>query len=820
MKNNKNLDNVNVAENSLLPERLVDLEIKPFEEDIVLLDAKIKSAQLSSSHHTSTISSVDTGKSGKRNKKKRLKGRDGSAPNVEILKAFIMQSDNKISQYEFSFDYSSVGKSSENRAKEFEGDDVDIEKKCGWRLTSLLESQGHSSDVRSLGVSQDQSLILSSSGESVKIWNRLNQRCIRTMPCEYGLCSLFLPGDKFIAVGSKTGRIHLYDCQTGELLENVEAHVGPVWAICLHPNQTSIISGGGDKTVKFWELELVEDLVYSPVLKRLTLINSRSFVLPDDILCLKASPDERFLAVGLLDNTVKIFYLDTLKFYLCLYGHSMPVTCLDISSDSDLLVTGSNDKVIKIWGAKFGDCHKTLFGHSDTITNVLFLPPANVFEMGGQERLERDSHLFFSAGKDGLIIQWDADKFEKIFVLKGHHAEIWSVAVCSTFLISASHDKTLRIWYKSDEIINPKEEAEREMLEASEMDDITNLPTNVPLNLEANGECGLASAKSLETLDSTERLIQALEFYSKQCEMMCEDKTSVKVSTTSQKSLSADAIIDEDEEVERSGDVEMNDVSDDEGFAEAIMYGQSSTIVQLPEDLGENVVNAEVITESEITYSSTTELKTLGQILLERQRGANGNMMGVGRGKQEISPEIWALNTCLKQIKYSELEYSTLLLPRQHVTILLDLLYKYLEPYITTNGNSLNSSTTTLIDGQSLEITVKLLCFLLKTQYMATSFGSSSTSNLSFSVPDSYIPAILALKDKICSLVNGYKNILGFNQTVLRHLNLRINSHKSNDRDKGLTSVNANLKFNNRQHNDQKGGLKRKKKRNKNAPKL
>lgn len=43
----------------------------------------------------------------------------------------------------------------------------------------------------------------------------------------------------------------------------------------------------------------------------------------DDVLAVKYSPDGRFLAVALLDSTVKVFYQDTLKFYLSLYGHKV-----------------------------------------------------------------------------------------------------------------------------------------------------------------------------------------------------------------------------------------------------------------------------------------------------------------------------------------------------------------------------------------------------------------------------------------------------------------------------------------------------------------
>lgn len=64
--------------------------------------------------------------------------------------------------------------------------------------------------------------------------------------------------------------------------------------------------------------------------------------------------------------------MDSLKFFLSLYGHKLPVLCMDISSDGDLLVSGSADKNLKIWGLDFGDCHKSIFAHADRCPIIAF----------------------------------------------------------------------------------------------------------------------------------------------------------------------------------------------------------------------------------------------------------------------------------------------------------------------------------------------------------------------------------------------------------------------------------------------------------------
>jgi len=59
----------------------------------------------------------------------------------------------------------------------------------------------------------------------------------------------------------------------------------------------------------------------------------------DDVLSVKYSPDGKLLAVSLLDSTVKVFYQDSLKFFLSLYGHKvntlilrLPFILLNMSS--------------------------------------------------------------------------------------------------------------------------------------------------------------------------------------------------------------------------------------------------------------------------------------------------------------------------------------------------------------------------------------------------------------------------------------------------------------------------------------------------------
>ncbi|OAX43873.1 WD40 repeat-like protein [Rhizopogon vinicolor AM-OR11-026] len=368
-----------------------------------------------------------------------------------------------------------------------------------------VDLPGHRTDVRTMCLSADDQILASASNGSLKLWNLKTTACIRTMDCGYAICSTFLPGDRHIAIGTKSGEILIYDLASSTLIETVKAHSSTVWSLHVRPDEQVIVSGSADKEVKFWEFEhtvVSSDETRSQ--KSLTLHHTKTLKMSDEVLSVRYSPNGKLLAVALLDSTVKIFYQDTLKFFLSLYGHKLPVLSMDISDDSKLIVTCSADKNVKIWGLDFGDCHKSIFAHEESVMQVLF---------------ERKSHYFWTVGKDTMLKYWDGDKFENIQKLDGHHSEIWALAVSNhaRFVVTGSHDKSIRVWEKLDEPLFIEEERERELEQIYEngIADALNNP-GVPnvVNNEADAPSGEAAAvtkQTSETLMAGERIMEALD---------------------------------------------------------------------------------------------------------------------------------------------------------------------------------------------------------------------------------------------------------------------------------------------------------------------
>lgn len=374
--------------------------------------------------------------------------------------------------------------------------------------TLAVDIPGHRTDIRALALSSDDRMLATASSGLLKVWNVRTQSCLRTLECGQSLCCAFLPGDKIVLVGTKTGELELYDIASSALIEKFQAHEGAVWTLQVHPDGKSVVTGGADKAAKFWRFDIVQEEI--PGTRRTTpkfkLTQTRVLKVNDDVLSICFSPDARLIALSTLDNTVKVFFVDSLKLFLTLYGHKLPVLNISISADSKLIATCSADKNVRIWGLDFGDCHKAFFAHQDSVMQVAFIP----------HPVEKDeTHLFISAGKDSIVKTWDGDKFEQIQKLEGHHGEVWAMAVSRTGekIITASHDKSIRIWDVSDDLIFLEEEREREMEEMYESTLATQLDKDYADADEEGRESEVAAAskQTITTLTYGERIMEAME---------------------------------------------------------------------------------------------------------------------------------------------------------------------------------------------------------------------------------------------------------------------------------------------------------------------
>lgn len=319
---------------------------------------------------------------------------------------------------------------------------------------SMVDMLGHSTGIRAVELSSDDSLACTVSKNSIKIWNVAHRNCIQSASHSihnqsyYGLCATFLPGNSHLVVGTREGHLLLLDIAAGEVsLAKEGAHAEAIWSVDLRrPTDQqptiSLVTGSADRTVRFWEIETADG--QTPL-----LTHARTLEMSDDVVAVRFSnsmdPAKRMVFVSSMDSTVKVFFEDTLKFFLSLYGHKLPALAVDASDDDAILATSGADKQIFIWGLDFGDTHRRLHGHEDSVTALRFV---------------RRTHNFFTSSRDGSVRYWDGDRFEQILILSGHFAEVSSLAISRTgaFVLSAGMDRQVRVWERTKDMVFLEEE--------------------------------------------------------------------------------------------------------------------------------------------------------------------------------------------------------------------------------------------------------------------------------------------------------------------------------------------------------------------------
>ncbi|KAL9188525.1 hypothetical protein ACHAXT_006903 [Thalassiosira profunda] len=399
---------------------------------------------------------------------------------------------------------------------------------------SALDMYGHPTGIRSVALSSEDTLACTVSKSVVKIWNVANRSCLRSVTAApsgskstsyYCLCSAFLPGNDHVVLGTREGHLLIVDVASGDIV-HVEgnAHDGAIWSLDLCPassgnGEASLVTGSADKLVKYWAVESPEgdDDASHP-----TVEHTRTLQMTDDVMCVRfshsADPAKRLLFVASLDSTIKVFFDDSLKFFLSLYGHKLPVLAFDSSDDDTILASGGADKSIKIWGLDFGDTHRTLYGHEDSITDLRFV---------------RRSHNFFTCSKDKTVRYWDGDKFQQILLLRGHASEVNCLALSrkGSFLLSGGMDRQVRVWERTNDIVFPDEEKERELEDMfDKVEGREEITADALRRAQREGEEGLdeeeeelgkpqseaAVKQSVLSVSSGDRIMEAIEMADKE----------------------------------------------------------------------------------------------------------------------------------------------------------------------------------------------------------------------------------------------------------------------------------------------------------------
>jgi WD40 repeat protein len=153
----------------------------------------------------------------------------------------------------------------------------------------------------------------------------------------------FSPNGKFLATGSDSWGLTLWDAADGHEVVSFPAHNRLITAVAFSPDGRFLASAGWDQVVRVWDLAALRTNNPPPEIAVLRG-HGRS------VLSLCFSPDGRRLITGSQDQTLKLWDVATRADVLTLTGHDGPVSGVAFSADGAYILSSGWDGTVRIWG--------------------------------------------------------------------------------------------------------------------------------------------------------------------------------------------------------------------------------------------------------------------------------------------------------------------------------------------------------------------------------------------------------------------------------------------------------------------------------------
>lgn len=133
---------------------------------------------------------------------------------------------------------------------------------------------------------------------SVRAWDLIRYRNFRTFtaPSRLGFTSLAVdPSGEVVCAGSQDSfDIHVWSVQTGQLLEQLAGHEGPVVSLAFAADGSNLVSGSWDRTVRIWSIFGRSQ-------------TSEPLQLQSDVLSVDMRPDGKQIAASSLDGQISFW---------------------------------------------------------------------------------------------------------------------------------------------------------------------------------------------------------------------------------------------------------------------------------------------------------------------------------------------------------------------------------------------------------------------------------------------------------------------------------------------------------------------------------
>jgi WD40 repeat protein len=220
-----------------------------------------------------------------------------------------------------------------------------------------------------------------------------------------------------------------------------KAHTALVHCVAVSPDGKLLATAGFDNAVKLWDINSDGSLKEKKVLSGHT----------GPVYAVAFNPkDDKMLATASQDKTARVWDLSDGKTKFELKGHTDIVDTIVFSPDGKTIATAGADKNVKLWNSADGKELKNLGTHDGSIYTVAFSPDGKLLASAG-------------SGKDNLVKIWDVKEQKEYSQLRGHEQPVTAVVFTgNTDVVTASMDRTIRVWKVKAGSAPKKEEPKKE----------------------------------------------------------------------------------------------------------------------------------------------------------------------------------------------------------------------------------------------------------------------------------------------------------------------------------------------------------------------
>ena len=223
-----------------------------------------------------------------------------------------------------------------------------------------------------------------------------------------------------IVSGGGDGTVRLWNLQGLPLAEPISAHEGEIMSVAISADGQTIVSGGFDGTVRLWNLQGL--LLAEPLVDHQGRVSSVAI-----------STDGQTIVSGGGDGTVWLWNLQGLPLAEPIRADEGYVYSVAISADGQTIVSGSADGKVRLWNRQGLPLAQPLLGHEGYVRSVA---------------ISADGQTIVSGGSDGTVRLWNHQGLPLAELLRNHLDYVRSVAISADgqTIVSGGSDGTVRLW--------------------------------------------------------------------------------------------------------------------------------------------------------------------------------------------------------------------------------------------------------------------------------------------------------------------------------------------------------------------------------------